>query len=457
MSAIIFVPALIAAYVAWTRSPAQAFLHVYLPVLFLCPEYYRWVTPGLPDPTFSEATILPIVAIYFFREGRQWRFTVTDVLVAGYAWCVAFAEYLNAGYADAQNLMFDMLATVLFPYVLAKGLIESQGLRYHVGRRMVFLLFCVAVLSMWEFKMGFPLWRPVFDRFFPDVYVGWVTTKRWGFARTAGPYAHAILAGLMMVVGFRLQRWLEWSGAWGATFRWLPNLQVSKARILTGGLFLGALMTLVRGPWMGGVLAAGITAIGRARNRKRAIWAAGIALVLAGIPAVLWFISYVSVGRGGAASLSQETAAYRKELFERYVDIALDHAWWGWGTSGYPILPGMVSVDNHYLLVALRYGFLALACFMLIFIVMAARLGRMMFTQTLPGTRDNALVATLLGVYGAFGLSIATVFMGMQTMPLFFLITGWAEGVLLASGCKHVAHSKATGRVAPFRFARVLQ
>lgn len=457
MSAIIFVPALIAAYVALIRSPAQAFLHVYLPVLFLCPEYYRWVAPGLPDPTFSEATILPIVAVYLFREGSRWRFTVTDLLVAGYALCVAYAEYLNAGYADAQNLMFDMLATVLFPYVLAKGLIEPQGIRYHVGRRIVFLLFCVAAVSIWEFKMGFPLWRPVFDRLFPDIYVGWVTTSRWGFTRTAGPYAHAILAGLMMVVGFRLQRWLEWSGAWEPTFRWCPGLPVSKARILTAGLFLGALMTLVRGPWIGGLLAAGITAIGCARNRSRALWLAGLGCVLAGIPAVLWFLSYVSVGRGGAVSLTQETAAYRKELFERYVDIALDHAWWGWGTSGYPTLPGMVSVDNHYLLVALRYGFLALTCFVLIFVIMAVRLGRVMLRQTSPGTHDHALAATLLGVYGAFGFSIATVFMGFQTMSLFFLITGWAEAVLLNRGCEQVAQRKTTQNVPLFRFTRVLQ
>ena len=59
-------PALIAAYVALRYSPARAFVQVYIPVLLLLPMYYRWVIPALPDPTFEQATILPIAAVFFY-------------------------------------------------------------------------------------------------------------------------------------------------------------------------------------------------------------------------------------------------------------------------------------------------------------------------------------------------------------------------------------------------------
>src|SRR5438132_152252 len=145
------IPGVISAYVALTKSPERAFLDVYLPVVLILPDYYRWVLPGLPDPTFSEAAILPIAAIFFIKHRPTWKFSVTDFIVLGYAACVGYSEYLNAGYADAQNLMFDMSASVVLPYALAKTMIEPLGLRVQFAKRMVFLLFIVSMISVFEF------------------------------------------------------------------------------------------------------------------------------------------------------------------------------------------------------------------------------------------------------------------------------------------------------------------
>lgn len=147
MEAVVAIPALVAAVVAWRYSTQAAFLGVYLPVLLLLPDYYRWVLAGLPDPTFSQAVILPIAALFLVRHTGHWRFSATDWLMLGLAFSMSFSEYLNAGYPDAQNLMFSMLTELVFPYMLAKGLIEPYGLRVRTARRMVFLLFVVAVVS----------------------------------------------------------------------------------------------------------------------------------------------------------------------------------------------------------------------------------------------------------------------------------------------------------------------
>ena len=219
MGIIAIFPSLYAAYIALRQSAAAAFLNVYIPVLLLLPEYYRWSVPALPDPTFSQAAIIPVALAYLSRDLKKWRFSLMDFLIFGFAFLVGFSEYQNAGYKEAQNLMFDMIASVVLPYVVAKGIIEPKGLRFAFARRFVWLLFVVSVVSVFEFRIGMTPWQIVLNRFFPWQGEGWITTFRYGFARVAGPYGHAILAGLILVIGFRLQRWLEWSGAWEPRFK----------------------------------------------------------------------------------------------------------------------------------------------------------------------------------------------------------------------------------------------
>jgi O-antigen ligase/polysaccharide polymerase Wzy-like membrane protein len=420
----------VAAYFAFSRSPQYAFLRVYLPVMLLVPEYYRWIAPGLPDPTFSQAAILPIFLAFLLKDATRWRFSFADLLVFGYAFCVGYSEYVNSGYSDAQNLLFNMFAWVLCPYILAKGLIEPYGLRVELAKRLVFPLFLVSVLSLYEFRFGVTPWRLIFDRFFPGQADGWVTTFRWGFARAAGPYGHAILAGIMLVIGYRLQRWLQWNKAWEPHFKHLPWLPLSKAPALTAGLLGGVIMTLCKGPWSGAVLGAALTTIGRVKNRKLAVNVLVAGILLIGLPAFLSLWSWASVGREHAITVSQETAAYRKELIDHYVDVALQRKWWGWGLTKWPQVPGMPSIDNYYLLLALMHGLPALAFFVSILCYMAVRLSRRGWHTPLPPQGGSSLAFTLLGVYAAFGFSVATVYMANQVIPLFFLITGWAEGYL---------------------------
>ena len=62
---------------------------------------------------------------------------------------------------------------------------------------------------------------------------------------------------------------------------------------------------------------------------------------------------------------------------------------------------------------------------------MAVRLGR--FGARLPRENQSASLAfTLLGVYLAFAVSLATVYLGLQTIPLLLMVTGWSEGLMMA-------------------------
>lgn len=434
MNVVAIVPGLLAVLWLWRHSFREAYLDIYLFSVLLLPGWCRFMAPGLPDPTFHEAALLPIAAAFLLKSRLRWKFSIMDLAVVAFAIHIGYSEYRNAGYKEAQNLMFDMLAAGVLPYVLAKGIVEPHGLRTAFVRRIVWLLAILAAVFLWEFRVGYNPFRLVFDKFFPGQGDGWVTTFRYGFARTAGPYGHAILAGIVMMIGFRLQRWLECSGLWEKRFRRFHFTRLSKARLLTVALLAGLAMTLVRGPQIGALIATAISAIGSGQNpRKRLRWvAAGIILV--GIPAAIATYSYASVGRAAAKTTSQESAAYRKELIDKYVDIAVQHAALGWGRNGWPKVSGMPSIDNYYLLLALMHGVTATLLLGGILAVMMFRLLRNGLRAGSLKPKGSSLSFTLAGIYGGMMFAILTVYMGDNVIPIFFTLTGFAEGYLAAGG-----------------------
>lgn len=463
MAIVALIPGLIAAYFAWFRSPQFAFLNVYVPVLLLVPDYYRVVLPALPDPTSSQGAALAIFLVFLAQGAPGYRFSFYDLIMFGFAATAAISQYLAAGYNDAQNLMFGMLAGGIFPYILAKSLVEPLGLRVDFAKRIVVCLFVVAIACLYEARLASNPWKLLLGRFFPGQGDTWIITFRWGLARCAGPYGHAILAGIMMVVGYRLQRWLEWSGAWQRPrhplLKWLPWPPLSEGRVYTLGVLGGVFLTLVKGPWLAGVVAAVVVLIGRLRNRWIGVGILLAFLLLICLPGAIWFLQWAGVGRDNAESVNQETAAYRLELVQNYIDIAKEKLWLGWGLTAWPKVPGSESIDNYYLLLFLMHGLIGLTLYLIILIGMTVRLIVHAMRRPNPQPLGSSLAFTLAGVYIVYLVSVATVYMGEQTVPLLFLITGWAEGYMRSGQEQTLPGTNpapAAQPATPFRFRRIL-
>lgn len=461
MAILALIPALLAVYFALVRSPQFAFINVYLPTLLLIPDYYRWVAPGLPDPTANQAAVLAVFIVFLVRGAPGYRFTPFDLVVFSIAVTISSSEYRASGYSDAQNLMFTMLSSVVIPYVLAKSLVEPDG-RVAFAKKIVVCLFIVAIICLFESRFGMNPWQLVLERFFPGQGAGWIVTFRWGLARTAGPYGHAILAGVIMIAGFRLQRWLQWCGAWERPqhpwFKWLPWPKLTEAQIYTLGMVGGVLLTLVKGPWLAGVVAAVVVAIGRMRNRWIGVGILLAFLLLICLPAFIWFLQWAGVGRENATSDNQETAAYRLELLGNYIDFAKDKVWLGWGLTAWPKVPGQESIDNYYLLLFLMHGLITLALFLTILLGMIIRLIIHAMSRPNPQPLGSSLAFTLAGIYICYLISVATVYMGNQTVPLLFLITGWAEAYMRTGQEQTMGSTPAPTKAAPlYRFRRILR
>lgn len=460
MSIIILIPGLIAAYVAFTQSPHRAFLNVYVPVVLFLPTYYAWKVPAFPDPNFQQATVLALMAVWLIRGIPGWRFSFADILVFGYAFSVMYSEYSNVGYTDSQNYISDTAGAVLFPYILAKSLVEPAGLREEFAKRIVFILVIVAVLSAFQSVTlsNFSLWPKVFGRFFGGQGY-WIPTQyRWGLPRASGPYGHAILAGIVMVVGYRIQRWLEWSQVWPPRLRYLPSwLPISTAQLFTLIMFGGALITLVRGPLSAAVMAAIVILIGRSKKRWLISGVLLISLIIIGIPTTTWFIGYASIDPETAETKSHKTVAYRWQLINNYLDVGKERLVWGWGLFGWPKVKAQKSIDNHYLLLFLRHGIMGFGFLVAIFLFMMVRLFIHSMLQPVADPPGSLLGFTLLSLYIVVGWSIATVWLGQQTVHLLFLIVGWSEGYL-HSGPEKMRNVQTLPRSRhPFQFRRILK
>lgn len=232
------------------------------------------------------------------------------------------------------------------------------------------------------------------------------------------------------MIGYRIQRWLEWSGAWEPKPRFAPWLPISQGRLITLGLLAGVIMTMVRGPWMGAILAAMLVMIGRSRQRVAAIGAVIAFLIFVGVPGVVWFLDYVSVGARGRANGRPGVGRLPLGALDRILRDRRREALVRLGPDRLAEGAGHASIDNYYLLLLLMHGLIALACLLAIILIMLVRLTAHGMRQPLAEPRGSSLAFTLASLYLAIAFSIATVYLGLQTVPLLFLITGWGIAYL---------------------------
>lgn len=429
MSLIVYLALLASAYVAWRHGAARAFLAVYLPILLLIPDAFRAITPGLPDPNFNQAAIIPVAIAAAISHARHWRPAPLDLMMLMFALCVAWSDYSARGYADAQNLMFTMLCSVIGPYTVAR-LLTCVNAQMHalLARRIVTIVFVVGLIGWWEFRFGYNPFMALFGPFFPGQGTGWVTTFRHGVARVAGPFSHAILAGMIMAITYRLHRWLQQRGEWQPPLPLLRRLPWAPEKVMRVALMMALLMTVARGPILGALVGSGIAHVAMARNPRRALWISLAGLLLGGMLGAVMMANYLDIKPGQVMTMSQESAIYRKELFEKYFDIAMNRVWFGWGLTDWPKVPGMESIDNYYLLLSLMHGVPA----MLLLVTMLLGGAVLCLRKALrEPPRSHSLGYTFAAIFVMIFVSLGTVYLGEQVLPMLFLILGWAQGWML--------------------------
>jgi hypothetical protein len=441
---IVMAPALIALVVALRQGPGVALVAIYLPTLLLLHGIYEM--PIMGHFNFDRITILTIFLVCAPRAWREWRWNLTDFLIVAYIAIEFCSEYINRDPGWARNIAFVSACSDLLPYIVAKTCLQKMSLSIDAAKTIVVCAAIVAIGSIYEFRMGSNLFDKLLNPFFslplPPI------AFRYSFVRIEGPWHHPIIAGMIFGIAYRMARWLDWSNLWPGNIGWLP---ISKVRFCEICALVGSVMTLSRGPWAAAAVAAVVLAIFRARNRVTLIVLIATLSLLIGPSLYSGVHSYVSAQSGDEA---QQSAAYRSELMDEYVTIAEERPVWGWGALGFPVIGGMASVDNEYLLDALTNGVYSLGVFAVLLLWPTFLLAKFAW----PRRRQDPvtiLAATLLAIYVFVAIALTTVWLGAQMQPLLYVIAGWSMALVRTPDAPR-AHTAVAAETPRFRFARVM-
>jgi O-antigen ligase len=316
--------------------------------------------------------------------------------------------------------------------------------------RFLVLLAMVAAISVLDFLSGRSSWQFVFTRIFTDQPSIWPEQVRWGFGRIAGSFGHAILAGIVFLIGLIYCLWLrDAAPEWGRRRIFARGALTVRGAVL-GAIVAGQLMTQSRGPWIGAGLAVVLALLLRAMPAPRAAAVFALFLVVFGTLAYKYGMQYTEGDLLKAKSEAQQNAIYRRELFASYIPLIEQRPVFGWGITPSPTLNGQRSIDNQYLLLAVTQGYVGVALFL---VIVLGSMFRLFSLAAQPiAHEDKMLVYAHMAVLIGIVSTITTVFLGMQTMPLFYLVAGWVQGMQPV----RLVTPAGGGGARTYRFQRVL-
>lgn len=430
-SVLVLIPALIAIAMLNMQSAPHVARKLYLPLIMLMPMYMYFKVGGL-FVTGATFVVLFIGTSGLLNWYSTVRFGLVDACVAAYALSAFYADFhVNPLNIAIYTFLFSLTSWV-FPYIIGRTLIEQPGVRTPFAQTLMACLVIVAVVSLWEYGTGSNLFQIAVEKIMrTSLNIG--HQQRWGFARITGPYAHAIIAGMVFTTGLMIQLWLAATKSWPST-KMLGFLRGrKKALYITLAVGIGVMMTGSRGPWIGAVFGLIVASIGFAKNRKRAAIFAISFLAVTGSVTYLVVDKYTNVEMSKAQDQDQQNAAYRRDMLSTYAPYIEKGGVWGLGSPlvftngqlGYG--PKETSIDNEYLRVTLQQGYLGVALFVSILALTVIHLVRLCVTLR---HRDDVLLAyCFLGAMVAACFTISTVYLGEPMLQILFLLMGWAQSI----------------------------
>jgi O-antigen ligase len=266
---------------------------------------------------------------------------------------------------------------------------------------------------------------------------------RDGFLRALATAGHSIVLGYVMAIALLLHFGLRHG-----------NPQPRAWALGLAALGVGLAATVSRGPWVGA--AVGILAMTLASRRpgRRLVRLILVALAAAVVLAVSPWGEKVVENLPFVGSISQSSVTYRQRLFEISMQVIDMNPWFGspYFMNAEPMQElrsgNLIDIVNTYLMVALRYGYVGLAWFCVIFAAALRAVITALRRQTNEDTERFVQGQAILGMLVAVLVTIAT------ASDISFIPILWWSVAGLAIGYGHlVAREAQPEPVARRRFA----
>ena len=413
MSAIFLLPGLLSLYLVIRGRIETAFLSVYLPVLLLLPDGYGLKFPHLPAISAAQSALIPIGAVALYRLARKGLPSLMDILVGLFIVSITASEVLRERVMnDGIFAALISFISIFLAYAAGRTMIEP-GLRLVTVRRIVILMLLVAPIGLYDWRMG-----------------------------------QSIYAATLNVWLVYLRKWRSTVNL-GKPLDWLEQYHIPGLLLL-----LCVYFTQSRGPLLAVAVGYLILQIPKFKNKILGTVMVAIVIAVSAAGAYQYFSRYTNITDPGAVVNEQQgSALYRRQMNELYKPIVKQGGFLGWGILSRPVLPGMFSVDNEFLLVHIAYGNAGY----FLFILIAAETFRRLNARAwkLQEREDQAFAVALLAAMAVFWISITTVYMGEQLPQIAFLLIGWSQSVLPVSTAPAVASEDVVR--SRFTFRRILR
>jgi hypothetical protein len=454
MSVLLLLPGLISFFLVWRGRIETAFLSVYLPTLLLLPEDYSVRIPHLPPASAAQFALIPLGVVGLFRLIRSRSFALMDILVVLFAASVGLSEILHAPLlTDAIFSAVNAFICMVLAYMAGRQLIEPD-LRFPTVRRFVILVLLNGPAGFFEWRMGQNLYGLFGEKFLGISTVVTSVQIRGSHGRMGAAFLDAEIGGIAFAMTFCLNEWLVYLRRVKAPVDLGKTLTTLEKYHVPGLLLLLYVwLTQSRGPLL--ALAAGylILQIPRFKNTRLMTLLVVVLLVGGYKAASAYFASYANVAADAISSEQQGSAQYRIIMNEIYAPIAELGGWTGWSVAGIPILHGMRSIDNHYLLVHLAWGRLGY----ILIVLIAWENIRVLLVRSwqFKASQDRAFVFSMLAAMAVLWFTLLTVFMGVQLPQISFLLMGWIQSMVPGKAATLSGAQIAENRNHKFSFRQV--
>jgi hypothetical protein len=383
---------LLAAQITFSRGAGPAFAFVYLPSVLLFSEVRKLSLPGFTDASPVGATIYGILLAGILAQRRlRLRVTVVDCVVVLLLCAYATSAVMNAHPWRAVSIVGSMALNVGFlAYFIVRIVFQQQAPPRQALDLLVATISVICVFALIEFR----LWPETYGDVLRSLGLmgpaePWMAMRRYGFFRANASFSHSIDLGIGAALVFAMI----------AMFSWRLGIAVTRVRVL-GGLALALIASFCAisfSAFMGlGCALLLYLALIRFPSSRRLLPAA-VAMVI-----VVGFVLTARLATMPMDELERPETPFAGSLRNR---VQLMQLCWNttkraglFGFGDRSMLPDEVnrSVDNAYLLIAMKRGWVALGLWLALPVSLAA-----LASRGLRKTRSRRQVQLILAGFSA--------------------------------------------------------
>lgn len=399
---------------------------LYVVLLFAGPAFEKYI-PGIgPIENLFQVghyrmlNLVLLVPLVFAIRGKDKvdsRVSVADIAVAGFFCVVTAAHVISDTPTNAVRKVFYTLVDIVAPYYVAsRGIRSKSSLAEVIAMYFVAALICaaVAVFENTRFWLLYEDLRGVFD----IPWTGELYLMRGGnMLRAKGSLGDPIAMGYVLMVGVAVGA-VIWQKA---EHKWLRR---GAYALLVGGLAA----TVSRGPWVGAAAAIVVAVVLGPGAMKRV----GTAVVVGGASVVAILLSPWGEGivqyLPFVGSVETGTIDYRQNLLDVSMRVFASHPYFGdIAFVSNPLFAVLyqrgtfVDMVNSYIQIALPYGGVGLAFFLLVLTSSMLQLNQ---SRRRAGPHDELVARSLLAAMTGIMVTIFTVSTVSAIGPVYWLFAG---------------------------------